>query len=184
MSLWLLPPGRLKCTCIAFKDVIVIASSRKTVCSTHECILSCCFLPEDWCVQWRVIKKFSWLAIVFASSQKTEVNTCSDTLKDVLRLLLIPISSHDQVTLLWSALVGMLCIPLWLRPGYSLPGTASSLVSLKHLPITITSARLCSYNYQFVQDIEITLQVLEVSLVLNFVEIWPVYSRMCKKSTV
>ena len=165
MSLWLLPPGR---PCVALMNVYsVVAFFQKT----------------DVCNE-GLSKNFAWLAIVFASSQKTEVNTCSDTLKDVLRLLLIPISSHDQVTLLWSALVGMLCIPLWLRPGYSLPGTASSLVSLKHLPITITSARLCSYNYQFVQDIEITLQVLEVSLVLNFVEIWPVYSRMCKKSTV
>jgi len=169
----------------------VIASSRKTTCSTQALknVYSVVgfFQKTDVCSE-GYQNFFAWLAIVFASSQKTEADTCSDMLKDVLRLLLIPISSHDQATLLWSALVGMLCIPLWLHPGLqsSCPGQlASSLVSLKtpsnHHQF---SSSVYSYNYQFVQEIEITLQVLEVSLVPNFVEIWPVYSRMCKKSTV
>ena len=80
----------------------------------------------------------AWMAIVVASSQKTEVDTFSDALKYVLILLLILFSSHDQATLLWSALVvdshGIYCNCTMVTGGwedwitYSLPGTASSLV--------------------------------------------------------
>ena len=113
----------------------MIASSRKTTCSTQALknVYSVVgfFQKTDVCSE-GYQNFFAWLAIVFASSQKTEADTCSDMLKDVLRLLLIPISSHDH-----AGHVALKCTcrdalhTIVIAPWFTvfLPGTASFLSS-------------------------------------------------------